>query len=120
MAANFTGFVDVLIEQALLNTHTAFLARVEAVHGTAAKGRTLDVQPLTLSKIENEPAKQQPLLVGLPILKGLAIQVGDVCMCMCCERDISHAVQGVSAMPAKWRHSYNDAVVIGVIENEGL
>ncbi len=104
-----------LIEQKLLLTHTAFLGRV-----TAENGVRLCVQPLTLAKDVDGEAYAQPLVVDAPRLKGVAATVGDVVLCVVCERDISQAARGQMSLPANRRHSLSDSVVVGVIENAGL
>lgn len=108
---NIRGLVNELVEQKLLLTHTAFVGRAYAVRGSRA-----DVQPLTLAKEALGSAKPQPVLVDVPRLRGLELAEGDVVLCVVCERDISHAMRGQLAMPARRRHDLADAVIVGVME----
>lgn len=48
-------------------------------------------------------------------LKVSPIQAGDLVLCVCCERDISSSVKGVSTTPPVGHHEIKDAVVVGLL-----
>lgn len=113
---NNNGFVKMLtrlIDSHIRQVHTAFLGKVTALDD---KGRAT-VQPLTMTKSTGEKAAKYPSLTGVPVIES-AKPVGknDVVLCVCCERDISDAIRGVSSVPANWHHSMTDTVVVGVIK----
>lgn len=105
------GMVQREIEQALLLTHTAFLGQVVRLEGDR-----VTLQPMTLAKDATGKPYSQPLVVAAPKLRGLCVEQGDVCLCVCCERDISMALQRKIAVPALRRHDLSDTVVVGVLD----
>ena len=48
-------------------------------------------------------------------VRGLTLAAGDVCLYVCCDRDITLAVEGKQALPVKRHHSLSDTVIVGVI-----
>lgn len=131
------GAVDELIEQKLMDLHTAFIGKVVGVGGGKAT-----VQPLSLMKQYGKPAVQQAVVKDVPILKSvykielyevefnnsnhpthkhgghvrlIPIQEGDIVFCMCADRDISSTQDGAMALPAAGRHEIKDAVIVGVL-----
>ncbi|MDL2253308.1 hypothetical protein LJC49_04455 [Ruminococcaceae bacterium OttesenSCG-928-I18] len=109
--SSFEKIIEKTVEQALLETHTAYLAQAVRFNGN----RTT-VQPLTLTKEMNGAPHLQPLVVDVPKLKGVDVEQGDVCLCVVCERDISYAMRGMSTTPAKRHHDLSDSVIVGVLE----
>lgn len=110
---NMLAFVNERIEQALMLTHTAFLAQAVRFH----KNRTT-LQPLTMIKTAQSEPRKQALIVDAPKLKGLEIQQGDICLCVACERDISQALRGKMSLPANRHHDLTDTVIVGVLETD--
>ena len=119
-----------LIEQKLLNLHTAFFAKVISVNGNMAK-----IQPLNMIKSVGNTAKKQAVL-NVPILQGAKkfttekitingtqvtipkikqIEAGDIVYCLCSERDITETKKGNFAIPPVGHHRISDSVIIGVV-----
>lgn len=105
--------LDDYIEEKLLHLHTAFLGRVTK----AISPTDIDVQPLTLTKQQGKNAKQQAILTGLSCLKTAWTDIteGAIVLCVVCERDITEAKKGNSAVPKRGRHQMKDSVIIGTI-----
>lgn len=107
-----------MINNALMQTHTAFCGKVLSVSGGYAK-----VQPLHMVKAVG--GKQQKLapIPKVPILKPTYrgknvsyecdIKVGDTVYCVCAERDITETRKGKFALPVQGRHMLSDAVIVG-------
>lgn len=122
--------IDTLIEQRLLNLHTAYFAKVLSVSDDTAK-----IQPLFMAKEKGEKAQKRAVLTA-PILKNVKklstqtmtingssvtlpkvtnIEEGDVVYVMCAERDISEAKHGKCYVPALGHHRISDSVIVGVL-----
>lgn len=107
-----------MINNALMQTHTAFCAKVISVSGGFAK-----VQPLNMIKAKGGKAQKQAVITQVPILqptykeKGADytcnIKAGDTVYCVCAERDITETRKGSFALPVKGRHMLSDAVIVG-------
>lgn len=115
-----------LINNALMQTHTAFCATVLEVSGGYAK-----VQPLNMIKAKGGNPQKQAVITKVPILQptytptvtyeGKACKVnlscnikkGDTVYCVCAERDITETRKGKFALPAQGRHMLSDAVIVG-------
>lgn len=117
-----------IVNNALMQTHTAFCAKVLSVSGSSAR-----VQPLNMVKAIGGSAKKQAVIDNVPILKptyiptvscrgddcnvsaGLALNIkaGDTVYCLCAERDITETKKGVYAVPVQGRHMLSSAVIIG-------
>lgn len=122
-AAN--DFIQGVINNALMQTHTAFCGKVLSVSGEFAK-----VQPLNMVKAKGGVAQRQAPIPKVPILRpackpvvnGAAVEyendikAGDVVFCVCAERDITETRKGKYALPAKGRHMLSDAVIVGKFE----
>ncbi|MCM1329360.1 MAG: hypothetical protein NC253_07945 [Ruminococcus sp.] len=50
-------------------------------------------------------------------LKKEPIEVGDICLCVCCERDNTETRNGKEAVPNLGHHNIKDAVVVGIIKS---
>ena len=50
-------------------------------------------------------------------LKKEPIKVGDICLCVCCERDNTETRNGKEAVPNLGHHNIKDAVVVGIIKS---
>ena len=107
-----------MINNALMQTHTAFCGKVIRIDGTTA-----DVQPLNMVKAIGGKAQKQPVIPKVPILQptykskdvnyALNIKVGDTVFCVCAERDITETRKGKFALPVRGRHMISDAVIVG-------
>lgn len=127
--------IQALINNALLQTHTAFCGKVISVNGGLAK-----VQPLHMTKAIDGKAQKRPVIPNVPILKPTQfvnniwcnhssehgscnvqwtyekIKAGDIVYCVCAERDITETRKGKIALPVKGRHMISDAVIVGKFE----
>lgn len=127
-----------IIESKLLNMHTAYLAKIISTNGKTAK-----IQPLGMTKAYGEKAQAQSVLSNVPIAatvhkveentytvvtsvepvqetqitvpKIVPIGVGDIVVCICCERDISDAKNGKNSVPVGVHHSMSSSVIVGVL-----
>lgn len=119
-----------MIEQKLLNLHTAYFATVISVSGNSAK-----IQPLNMIKAAGQSGKKQAVLT-VPILKNVrkfstqtimvkdvtitvpkidTIEAGDIVYCLCSERDITETKKGKFSIPPNGHHRMSDSVIVGVI-----
>lgn len=124
-----------MINNALMNTHTAFCGKVISVSGDFAK-----VQPLNMVKAIGGTAQKQAVLPKVPILKPTYvaevtytdrteeqthnnqkakvtlvnnIKAGDTVFCVCAERDITETRKGKFDTPVQGRHDLSNAVIVG-------
>lgn len=98
-----------MINNSLMQTHTAFCA-------TVLKGgeNTAKVQPLNMIKAKGGKAKKQAVLDNVPILQHVGkVKKGDTVYCLCAERDITETRKGKFALPVPGRHMLSSAVIIG-------
>ena len=102
-------FIQAQINNALMQTHTAFCAKVIRV-----TGKTADVQPLNMVKAIGGKAQKQAVIPKVPILQHVeGVKKGDTVFCMCAERDITETRKGKFALPVQGRHKLSDAVIVG-------
>lgn len=122
--------INGIIEQKLLNLHTAYFAKVISADGKYAK-----IQPLNMIKATGGAAKKQAVLT-VPILQNVRkfstktvyiddssitiptvseIGAGDIVYCLCSERDITETKKGNFAIPPTGHHRISDSVIVGVI-----
>lgn len=135
---------DNMIEEKLLNLHTAFIGRVVSVQSE----KMCSVQPLDKIKAYGQKAKSQAVITRVPILnhvrhyelvqqslsvsegsitpekhpteenvghlKVSPLRSGDLVLCVCAERDISSSVNGNSTSPPVGHHQIANAVVVGL------
>lgn len=121
-----------LVEQRLLNLHTAFFAKVINVKGNTAK-----IQPLNMVKASGKNAQKQAVMTvpilqtvkkfkevtrtltisgtkySFKVLEADSISAGDTVLCICGERDITETKKGRFALPSTGHHRISDAVIIG-------
>lgn len=106
-AAN--NYIQGLINNALMNTHTAFCGKVISVSGRFAK-----VQPLNMVKAKGGNAQKQAVITKVPILRHVdGVTKGDTVFCVCAERDITETRKGNFDLPVSGRHMISDAVIVG-------
>lgn len=111
-----------MIEQALLQVHTGFFAKVINVNGNLAS-----VQPLNMVKAVGGQPQKQAVIPNCPVLDCAVkftslspaavrrVQVGDTVYCVCADRDISETRTGAFATPVSGHHMLSGAVVIGIL-----
>nr|WP_314099224.1 hypothetical protein [uncultured Lachnoanaerobaculum sp.] len=123
------SYVNDIIEQALLNVHTGFIARIVNINGSSAT-----IQPLSMNKSIGGEAKPQAVITSCPVINSCGKfesftcpttgnecmkfnkpQVGDLVFCMCADRDISETRHGTMVAPRSGHHELSFAVVIGVL-----
>lgn len=114
--------IQQMIEQALLQVHTGFCAKVIGVSGNLAS-----VQPLNMVKAVGGQAKPQAVVPNCPVLESAVkftalspaacrkVQSGDTVYCICAERDISETRGGTFATPVAGHHMLSSAVVVGIL-----
>lgn len=118
--------IQTMIDNALMQTHTAFCGKVIRVNG-----KTADVQPLNMVKAVGGKAQKQAVIPQVPILQPtykvnvtyggsactetytLDIKAGDTVYCVCAERDITETRKGIFSLPVRGRHMISDAVIVG-------
>lgn len=136
---------DNMIEEKLLNLHTAFIAKVVSVQNE----NLCTIQPLDKIKAYGQKAKSPAVITRVPILSHVRhyslidqtllarddhgddvnilpqshsghlvispLKAGDIVLCVCAERDISSSVKGISTTPPVGHHQGKDAIVVGLI-----
>ena len=123
-----SSVINTMIENALMQTHTAFCGKVISVSGKFAK-----VQPLNMVKAVGGKSQKQAVITNVPILQPTTriasikcggedcdikyvsdtIKAGDTVFCVCAERDITETRKGIFALPVHGRHRLSDAVIVG-------
>ena len=124
--ANST-YINDAIEQALLNVHTGFIAKIVSISGDIAT-----IQPLAMNKavggsvpaiitacpVISSCGKYESFIcqaTGNECVKFKKVQAGDIVFCVCADRDISETRHGGMATPRPGHHEISFAVVIGVL-----
>ena len=108
------SFIQNAINNALMQTHTAFCATVISVD---TEKRVAKVQPLNMVKAVGGKPQKQAVIPTVPILKHVgSVYKGDTVFCVCAERDITETRKGRFALPVKGRHQLSDAVIVGKFE----
>lgn len=114
--------IQQMMEQALLQVHTGFCAKVISVSGNLAS-----VQPLNMVKAVGGQARPQAVIPNCPILESAVkftslspaaarrVQTGDTVYCICADRDISETRGGAFAAPVTGHHMLSSAVVAGIL-----
>ena len=127
-----SDYVHDIVDEAMMNLSTAYLAKVIAVTSTTAT-----VQPLGKIKQYGSDAQKQAVVSNIPVLRNARnkitsktitidgtdytlatltpIAAGDIVLCVVCDRDITQALKGTDAVPPVGHHSKSDSVVVGVI-----
>lgn len=110
--------INSILEENLLNLHTAGLATIVSV-----SGNTADIQPLALTQHIGGMPQKQAILDNVPILEHVIyisnqegqtkLAPGQVVMFVCCEREISQTKQGKFHLPSAGHHELGNAVIIG-------
>ena len=118
-----SGVLDGIVEEKLLNLHTAFIAKVVSVQSESK----CSVQPLDKIKAYGQKARSQAVITNVPVLSHVRhfegteqvtmspIEKGDIVLCVCAERDISSSIKGHSTTPPVGHHAIKDAIVVGLI-----
>lgn len=135
---SLASVVNEQIDERLKYLHVAFLAKVLSIDGNKAK-----IQPLGLIKPYDGNSQKQAVLTKVHIaesarykfkrktikyLTNIAgstaeqeiavpepIEVGDIVMCVCCDRNIDAALKGQNALPPAGHHRKSDCVIVAII-----
>ena len=130
--------VNNIVDEKMKNLHCAFLAKVLSVSGGRAK-----IQPLGLTKQYGGEAQKQSVITGVYIAQSARykfttktvtyaynadgdtrqqtvavpspISVGDVVLCVCCDRNIDGALKGENVLPPIGFHKKSDCVIVSII-----
>lgn len=130
-------FFDDMIENKLLNLHTAYLAKVLSYSNGKAR-----IQPLNMIKSYGNSAQKQSPLSDVPVINSARnklssktitymnennepvstqiaqlsrLSVGDIVICVCAERDISGAKRGEITTPQIGHHNMSDSIIVGIL-----
>jgi hypothetical protein len=136
-----SNFVNDIVESKLLSLHTCYLAKVLTVNGSRATvqpltmikqyGKAAQKQapvpdvPIS-SHCRGKVAEKELRYVSgvsggsasystVKILTFTGLTAGNIVLCCCCDRDITDAVNGKTALPSNRRHSLSDSIIIGVL-----
>lgn len=132
------SILDSLMEEKLMNMHTAFVGRIISVSGDTAT-----VQPLNKVKQYGKAAQAQAVITDVPILynaryklkpytlkyegggdtvkelktvERVDLKSGDIVFCVCADRDISETRNGSMVTPSVGRHhNQSDCVIVGCL-----
>ena len=130
--------IENIVENKLMNLHTAYIAKVLSYSGGKAK-----IQPMNMVKAYGATAQKQSPLSNVPVLEAARykyerktityvvnedgdkasttvlvptpLAAGDLVFCVCAERDITQAKAGKIALPPVGHHSMSDSVVVGIL-----
>ena len=129
---------DNMIEEKLLNLHTAYIGKVLSYSNGKAT-----VQPLGVTKQYGKTAQTQSIVSNIPVIESAQNKIGtktityaydgagntktetiltltplakgDLVYCVCAERNITEAKNGKIATPQVGHHSRSDSVVVGIL-----
>lgn len=123
-----SSYIENIIEDKLLNLHTAYVAKVLSYSGGKAT-----VQPLNMVKQYGKVAQAPSIVKNIPVVRSARFKLnttkiegvtvltpteiskGDLVFCMCADRDITEALKGNMSTPALGHHSRSDSVVVGIL-----
>lgn len=136
--SSLSKLINDAFDEKAKSLHCAFLAKVLSVSGNKAK-----IQPLGLTKQYGKSAQAQPVMAGVHISKNALykvtpkdityvynsddntktqavavpepIAVGDVVVCVCCDRNIDAALKGKNELPPVGSHNKSDCVIVAII-----
>lgn len=130
-----------MIDEQLMSVHTAYLAKVISSNGTNAKIQPLgNVKAYGQNAKRQAPLSNVPILqqarnkvtsktityvesvsnhTGHTKTQEIAvltpISAGDIVLCVCCDRNITDAKNGVNSTPVIGHHSMSDSIIVGVL-----
>ena len=134
--ANLSKLINEIVEDKIKNLHCAFIAQILSINGNKAK-----IQPLGLTKQYGGTAQKQAVISGVHIAKSALykferenlsydlgnstrskwvavptpIAVGDIVLCVCCDRNIDAALKGKNELPPVSSHNKSDCVIVAII-----
>ena len=134
--ASLANIINEIMNEKMKSVHVAFLAQILSVNDNKAK-----IQPLGLTRQYGGTAQKQAVITGVHIsqsarykfkMKDLAydlnnatktqtiveptpIEVGDIVLCVCCDRNIDAALKGKNELPPIGSHNKSDCVIVSII-----
>lgn len=101
-----------IIREEVKSLHCAFLAEVLSLDGRKAK-----IQPLGLIREYGGTAKKQAPITDVHIVQSVRnnLNVGEVVLCVCCDRNIDAALKGKNELPPAGYHQQSDCVIVAII-----
>ena len=135
---SFTTIINDIFDEKLKSLHVAFIAKILSISGNTAK-----IQPLGLTKQYGGTAQKQSVLTGVRIAESARqkittkeityvynangdkktetivvpspLSVGDIVICVCCDRNIDAALKGENSLPPVGYHMQSDCVIVAII-----
>lgn len=122
------NLINKSIDEKMKNLHCAFIAKILSVSGNKAR-----IQPLGLTKQYGGTAQKQAVISGVHIARSALykftttnidnktvavpekISVGDIVLCVCCDRNIDAALKGKNELPPVGFHNKSDCVIVSII-----
>ena len=133
--ASLSSVARQIVEEKIKALHVAFLAKVLLLNETKTKAK---IQPLGLCKNYSGTAQAQSVITNVHIAQSArykytpceitdgndktqivatptAIAVGDIVLCVCCDRNIDAALKGENVLPPQGYHGKSDCVIVSII-----
>lgn len=110
MTSGLLELVQNCVKNGSERLNVAFLARVQRAEGNRA-----DLLPLKTQRDAEGELHPAALLGGVPVLRGVQLSQGDVCLCVVCDVPQAEAL-GQAPAPGLHRHELSNSVVIGVVD----
>lgn len=100
------SILESIINSRMQNLHTAFLGKVIAI-----KDERADIQPLQYGS---------PIIPNIPMTRSVktgTLEINDIVICLCCERNITTALKGEMPVESEPKESFamSNAVIVGVL-----
>lgn len=140
----YAKYLDDIMEDKLLNLHTAYIGKVLSYNDGKAT-----VQPLGMVKQYGKSAERYAVVSNIPVVQSaqnkiitvvrtcgtgttggdscrlitesrthlelVPLAAGDLVFCVCADRDITEAKNGNLATPSIGHHNLSDSVVVGIL-----
>lgn len=126
--SSYSTVVKKIVDGKMKNLNVAFLATVLSVNGGKAK-----IQPLGLTKGYGTEARKQAPITNVPIANSARykisakaidgetvaaltpIEINDIVLCVCCDRNIDAALKGENSLPPVGSHNKSDCVIVAIV-----
>lgn len=140
---SLAGVIKNIVEQESKNNHFAFLATILKIEGKRAKIQPLGLikdyggvakkqsvitnVPIAESALNRVVAENVEFVSSVnfstesvtkkteQIAKIKPIAIGDIVLCVCCDRNIQAALKGENALPVVGYHNQSDCVIVAII-----
>lgn len=114
---SFSSVTKKMIDEKIKALNVAFLAKILLIEGEKAK-----IQPLGLVRTISGTTQKQGVITNVHIAQSARykanstpIEVGDVVLCVCCDRNIDAALKGENFLPPVGYHKKSDCVIVAII-----